>query len=407
MEDSKSETKLQFPAGFLLGAASAAHQVEGDNINSDWWHYEQQGRLPKSGLAADHYHKYDEDFGLAEQMGLNAVRISIEWARIEPEEGRWNANAIEHYKKVLESMKKHGLTRVVTLWHWTLPKWLADKGGFETKEGVEAFGRFAWFVAQNLGKEVDLWITVNEPEVYTQASYTHGTHPPFKKSLSLTWQVIQNLIQAHRAAYKAIKESLGEAPVGIAKNNAYFIPDRPNNILDKITCWVVEQIANRYFLEKIDKQNDFIGLNYYFCIRTRFDWNHGYRDMNENFTQDRDNIQNPEKRSDMGWLLFPEGIYHLLKKLKRYKKPIYITENGLADGADSRRPEFLRETLQWLVKARSEGVDLRGYLHWALTDNYEWHDGFGPRFGLIEINYGTQERKVRDSAKIFKEIKFT
>jgi beta-glucosidase len=397
------EIKSKFPTGFLLGAASSAHQVEGNNIHSDWWYWEQLGKLPKSGEACDHYNRYEEDFMIAQDLGLNAMRISIEWARIEPEEGRWNGQAIEHYKKVLKSMKEKGLTRMVTLWHWTLPQWLAHKGGFESKEGVEAFGRFAWFVAQNLGTEVDLWITINEPEVYSLASYVRGNHPPFKKSKILTWKVMENLIAAHKVAFDAIKKSLGDVPVGIAKNNAYFEAYRKNNPMDRLTAFAMDRIGNHYFLEKIQKHMDFIGLNYYFSNRVMFDWR-GYQEMNHNFTKGQLSLDDQMSRSDMGWILYPEGIYHLLEDLKVYKKPIYITENGLADSVDSRRPKFLRETLNWVSKSIVSGVDVRGYFHWSLTDNYEWHQGFVPRFGLVEIDYATQKRTIRPSAQIFKEI---
>ena len=402
--DSIPETKIQFPAGFLLGAASAAHQVEGNNRNSDWWQQEQAGKLPKSGEACDHYNRYDEDFGLAQQMGLNAMRISIEWARIEPVEGRWDGTAIEHYKKVLKSMKEHGLTRMVTLWHWTMPAWFAEKGGFEKKEGVEAFARYAWFVAQNLGTEVDLWVTINEPEVYASGAYWQGKWPPFKKSMVLTWQVLENLILAHKAAHKAIKEALGDVPVGIAKNNAYFEAYRKGNLIDRFAVYMADRMSNHYFLQKTQKHLDFIGLNYYFYNRLKFE-GLGWKEMNRNFIKGQTTLDDQLTRSDMGWFLFPEGIYHLLKDLSVYKKPIYITENGLADAADSRRPKFLRETLSWVQKAVDEKVDVRGYFHWTLTDNYEWDWGFGPRFGLVEMDYETQKRTIRPSAGIFKEIK--
>ncbi len=399
-----SETKMRFPQGFLLGAAAAAHQVEGNNTNSDWWYWEQQGKLAKSGEACDHYHRFEEDFRIAHDIGLNAMRISIEWARVEPEEGQWNAAAVEHYKKVLKSMKDNGLTRMVTLWHWTLPKWLADKGGFETKEGVEAFGRYAWFIAQNLGKEIDLWITLNEPENYINSSYVIGKHPPFVRSLWKAFFVTKNLIEAHKVAFKAIKQALGNVPVSIAKNNNYYKPYRKNNLADLIICFLAKKIANEYFLEKMQKHLDFIGLNFYLYNSLKFDWRHGFVEMNLNQTKGQMNLDDAANRSDMGWFLYPEGIYHVLLDLKKYHLPIYVTENGLADAADSRRQKYLQEIFEWLRKAIDDKVDLRGYLHWSLTDNYEWEHGFGPRFGLVEIDYVTQKRTIRSSAKIFKKI---
>ncbi|OGE79919.1 MAG: hypothetical protein A2660_00495 [Candidatus Doudnabacteria bacterium RIFCSPHIGHO2_01_FULL_45_18] len=400
----ETENKLSFPKGFLLGAAASAHQVEGQNINSDWWYWEQQGKLPKSGQAADHYNRFEEDFGIAQTIGLNAMRISIEWARIEPSEGQWDSEAIEHYKKVLKSMKAHGLTRMVTLWHWTLPKWFADKGGFESKAGIEAFARYAWFVAQNLGSEIDLWETLNEPETFAQQAYTLGKFPPFKTSNLTYLRVIRNLILAHKQAYRAIKAAYPQAKVGISKNFSYYEPFRKYNFLDQLIVFFADRIGNQYFLEKIRKQLDFIGLNYYFFNRVRFDFIWGYREMNLNSTSPQMTSEDSQNRSDMGWVLYPKGIYHLALELKKYNLPIYITENGLADTQDSRRHKFLQETLEWVKQAIIQGVSIKGYLHWSLTDNYEWTNGFGPRFGLVEIDYATQKRTVRKSAEIFKQV---
>src|SRR3989338_2848074 len=391
------ETKIELPKGFLLGAASSAHQVEGRNTNSDWWEYEQMGRLPKSGLAADHYHRFAEDFQLACDIGLNAMRISLEWSRIEPEEGKWSIAEIEHYKKVLRKLKELNLTRMVTLHHFTLPKWLADGGGFETKRGVQAFARFAWFVAQNLGSEIDLWITLNEPELYSILAYQRGVFPPFRRKILTPFRVMRNLIQAHKAAFRAIKSVLPHSKISIAKNCVWFEPYRDRNFYDRGITWLANRMGNHYFLEKIRKQTDFIGLNYYFSRSIKFDARNGYRVMNSEALP----------KSDMGWQTYPQGIYYLLRQYKKYQKPIYITENGIANAADDMRSDFIKQHLHWVRKAVDFGIDVRGYFYWSLTDTYEWEAGFGPKFGLVEVDFETQARRVRDSTKVFKEIIFS
>ncbi|MBI2607496.1 MAG: glycoside hydrolase family 1 protein [Candidatus Doudnabacteria bacterium] len=408
MEETKTaqKTRLTFPKGFLLGAAAAAHQVEGNNTKNDWWRAEEEGKLKaKSGLACDHYNRYEEDFQIAKKLGLNALRISIEWSRIEPQEGKWNSKEIEHYRTVLQKMKDLGLTRMVTLFHFTLPVWVADSGGFENQKGVEAFARFAWFVAENLGNEIDLWCTINEPGVYTAMGYRKGLWPPFKKSTVPMISVYLNLIKAHKSAYHAIKEVIPEAQVGIAKNNPYNEPFYRNHWLDRLLTRVVTYIGNHYFLDRIQNECEFIGLNYYFYHQLRFHHKHGGVDMNRNRHEEYRHDHTEFVRSDLGWRLFPEGLYHLLKDLKKYSKPIYITENGLADAKDAHRYNYISEALSATKHAIDEGVDVRGYFYWSLTDNFEWHEGFWPRFGLVEIDYETQKRTVRDSAKIFKEIK--
>lgn len=406
MDKSEPETKITLPKGFLLGAASSAHQVEGSNMNSNWWVAESAGLVPKSGDACDHYNRYEEDFGIAQDIGLNSFRISIEWSRIEPLEGKWDKVAIEHYRKVLKKMKQLGLARMVTLHHFTLPQWLSEKGGFETDLGPAAFGRFAWFIAQNLGEDIDLWCTINEPEVYVGMGYNMGKWPPFKKSKVLGYKVLRNLVTAHKKAYEAIKEVLPEANIGLAKNNAYYEAYRHGNIVDKLLVWVSNRFGNNYFLRKTATHLDFIGLNYYFYNSLKFSISGGLKDMNFNFLANHPDDPPQIQRSDMGWRTFSEGLYHLLKDLKRYGKPIYITENGIANAHDDMRKDFIRQHLYWVRKAFDEGVDVRGYFYWSLTDNYEWSDGFAPLFGLVEINYQTQERKIRKSAEVIKEITF-
>ncbi len=385
--------RISLPKGFLLGASSSAHQVEGNNTNNDWWHYEQAELLPKSGVAADHYNRYQEDFGLAKQMGLNAMRISVEWSRIEPEEGHFDHKEIEHYRAVLLSLKKLRLTRMVTLHHFTLPWWVAKQGGFQNKKTIVHFTSFAKFVAEQLGTEVDLWCTINEPEIFSLLGYMRGWWPPFKKSPLAMWQTLSHLIAAHKAAYRAIKSALPSAQIGIVKNNVYYEPARPQNILDRAVVNFSNKFTNEYILNRVKDQLDFIGLNYYFYHTLRF---HPFK------LYEQVNREGP--KSDMGWRTYPNGLYFLLKGLAKYGKPIYVTENGIANARDDMRKNFITEHLAAAAKALAEGVDVRGYFYWSLTDTYEWHDGFNPKFGLVEIDFNTEERRVRPSSEVFKQL---
>lgn len=384
--------EIKIPRGFLLGAAISAHQTEGNNTNSDWWFYEQQGKLPKSGLACDHYNRFQEDFRMASEIGLNAMRISIEWARVEPEEKVYDIAQIKHYAEVLASMKANGLVRFVTLHHFTLPMWAAKKGGFTNKNVVDSFVAYAGLVVKELGSEIDFCCTINEPEVHSLLAYNYGVHPPFKKNWFLQLKVINNLIRAHNLAFAEIKRINSNLPVGIVKNNVYYEPYRENNFFDNLVCNVASYVGNDYILNRVKKYSDFIGLNYYFTHTLRFSIK-GVKVTN-----------NTDPKSDMGWRTFPKGIYKVLVGLKKYNLPVYVTENGIANARDDMRKRFIREHLEWSLKARKEGLDLKGYLYWSLIDNYEWHDGYAPRFGLIEIDYETQKRKVRESAKIIKEL---
>ncbi len=392
---------FKFPEGFLWGAATSAHQVEGNNHN-DWteWEKENAERLSKesggkylpenyiSGRACDHYNRYEEDFDIAKEIGHNAHRFSIEWSRIEPEEGKFNQVEIEHYRKVIGALKERGMESFVTLWHWTMPVWFIEKGAFEKQKNIKYFVRFCETVAKEFKNEVKFWIILNEPEIYAGHSYLKAIWPPQNKNLTSYLLVIRNLIRAHRESYKIIKKIKPNAQIGIAKNNIYFEAHK-NKIHNLILKKIIDWWWNFYFLNRIKNYQDFIGLNHYF------------HNMIKNF---KFNQNENKKVSDMGWELYPEAIYHVLKCLRKYNKPIYITENGLADAKDENREWFIKESLQNIHKVISEGVDVRGYFYWSLLDNFEWDKGFWPRFGLIEVDYETLERKPRPSSYVYAKI---
>jgi beta-glucosidase len=372
----------QFPEGFLWGASSASYQVEGGIKNNDWAYWAEKGRIPPAGDSTDHYNRYEEDFDLAKSLGHNAHRISIEWSRIEPEEGKFDEKELEHYKNVLIAIQKRGMTPFVTLWHFTLPIWFANKGGFEQPDAHKIFARYCTYVISYLKWYCKNWSTMNEPMVYASAGYLRKHWPPFKVNPFTYVKIVNNLIKSHNTAYKEIKKVDENLDVGLVKNNFYFTADyKPWNLL---VYWFTKWYWNHYFLQRTFFNTDSIGLNYYFHQQfgkyTVFD------------------------RSDLGWDLDPEGIYHVLKELRIYNKPIYITEAGIADSKDLNRTKYIKNLIYWIHEAMKDGCEVKSYLYWSLVDNFEWAHGYKEHFGLIEIDEVTKKRTVRPSAYEYKKI---
>ncbi|MFH1661579.1 MAG: glycoside hydrolase family 1 protein [Candidatus Falkowbacteria bacterium] len=378
------QKELKFPKNFLWGTSTSAYQVEG-GIKNDW---SDSGR--DAGKACDSYNRYGEDFDLAKKLNNNAIRFGIEWARIEPEEGKFNMKEIEHYRKVLESAKKRNLKIVLTLWHWTNPIWLAEIGGWGNKKVIEYFSRYTKLIVDELGDYVDYWVTLNEPMVHVANGYTNGKFPPNRKNIFKANSVLKNLANSHNASYKIIHKKYPRAKVSITALINYFEPARkwfPDEIL---FAGLFHYFWNDRFLQKIKNHIDYIGVDYYF--HDRIVW---YPPFKKNLNK---------KTTDLGWEIFPEGIYHVLKYLKKYHKPILILENGLADERDKYRADFIKDHLFYVHKAISEGVPVRGYFHWSLLDNFEWAEGYGPKFGLYSVDGKTFARKPRPSVKEYNAI---
>jgi beta-glucosidase len=389
----KTKQKLKFPHGFLWGAATAAYQVEGGIANNDW---AADGRIAPAGIAADHYNRFRGDFDIAKNLNHNAHRISLEWSRIEPEKRKWDESALSHYHDVLRDLKDKDIKVFLTLHHYTNPKWFAELGGWKKKENIKYFLEYAAKVSQNLGHLVDFWITVNEPNVYAGLSYMGGKWPPFKKNPFLGFQVYKNMLSAHNRAYEMIHNHYPEAEVGFSQNIAFNEPRTGWNLFDKLAVKFADYMSIDFAYNRT--QNDFLGLNHYFHNRISFN----------PFSIVKINNQVGEL-TDKGWEIFPPAIYEALIKLSKYNMPIYITENGIADAKDKKRADYIKDYLKQVKRAIDENADVKGYLYWSLLDNYEWpvakgETGYESKFGLVEVDFRTQERIIRKSAEIYAEI---
>ncbi|HLD30793.1 MAG TPA: family 1 glycosylhydrolase [Patescibacteria group bacterium] len=389
----------RFPKNFYWGCASSSHQIEGNTYN-DWSEWEKseeriselkrQNKDPReyiSGSAANSFILNNQDIACLKELNVNAYRFSIEWSRIEPEQGSFDYEALKNYQNFILKLKANNIEPFVTLWHWPIPVWARDLGGWQSKKILPFFDRYVKIVAEFLDKNVDYWVTLNEPTVYASNSYLTGQWPPQKKSLFLSLKVIKNLIRAHKSVYAVLKKVDANNQIGIASHNIHFDP-AGKKVFNKVIAGLANYFWNEYFLNKISKEQDFVGLNYYF-----------HNLINYGFGKNKNKIV-----SDMGWELYPEGIGNVIKGLDKYKKPIYILEHGLADKDDKHRAWYLKESLKSIHKAIASGSDVRGYFHWSLLDNFEWADGFFPRFGLYEVNYKTFERIPRPTVKVYSEI---
>jgi len=418
--------EFTFPQGFLWGSATSAHQVEGNNTNNDWWEWEQTlAAKERSGLADDEWNRFEADFKLAQELGHTALRFSIEWSRIEPQEGQWDTKALDHYAQVISSLRSKGIEPIVTLNHFTLPLWLARQGGWYSDKTPLLFARYAEKVTQTLGNHVHYWMTLNEPSVYVYKGYLVGEWPPQEKSPKKAVKVFKNLLLGHVLAYEKIKEvyiqrDWKEPMVGIAQNVLIFRACSDTTLRDRIAARFRHWMFNHLFVQALvrgraycigvfnihlprAKTLDFIGLNYY----TRdFVRNNGFG-FPEILGQPCKETAGKHKHGEdnaLSWEIYPKGLYTLLKDFSRYKLPLLVSENGIATNDDSERARFIVEHLNATAKAMKEGAPVIGYLYWSLLDNYEWVEGFSSRFGLIAVNYKTQERTIRESARKYEKI---
>jgi beta-glucosidase len=397
---------ITFPPDFLWGAASSSHQVEGNNTNNDWWEWETSGRCKERSLAAcRHYERFEEDFDLAASLGHNAHRLSIEWSRIEPQASVFSDEALRHYRRVLTALRARNIEPVVTLYHFTLPVWLSRAGGWEYRRSVEYFERFTRKVVSEYADLVRYWVTINEPLVYVCHAYLWGYWPPGKKSVRSAYTVVGNLARAHKKAYRVIHGMYREkeliAPwVSIAKNLQAFEP-ATDSLRDKIGVWLRDYGYNHRFLADVISSGtlDYIGVNYYSrqLVKTR-DWSF----QSLAFDQRLD-AADCEKNA-LGWDIYPAGLLKALGGLRKFLLPVMVTENGICTADDGQRWRYIRAHLEEIKKALDCGVRIIGYLYWSLTDNFEWDKGFAPRFGLVDIDYATGRRTIRESGRRYSRV---
>lgn len=423
--------RLDFPEGFLWGTATAGHQIEGHNYSSDWWEFEQAGKIDDgtvTGANVDYWNRYEEDHDLMAELGFQVFRLGIEWAKIEPEDGVIDRGAIEHYRKILQSLRDRDIKICLTIYHWVLPQWFAKGGGWLREDAVERFVDYAGVVARELGEFPDLWVTLNEPLVPALAGYLAGLFPPEISDFRSYCTVFNRLLRAHAGTYEAIHRYAPQAPDGektkagvatayqdIQPYGGPGLAGVYENIMAKVFAYGSFEAWDRavkrgrapfpYGSENIHllkDSYDFCGVNYYTRKSLKFD----PQKKDEAFV-DMEAAPPGVETTQMGWQIYPPGFYKVLMQVwKLFGKPIYITENGIADDADKQRPGYTLKHIAQVHRAMEDGADIRGYMHWSYIDNFEWKEGFAKKFGLIECAHDDPqlERKPRKSARMYSEI---
>jgi beta-glucosidase len=409
-----------FPEGFLWGTATAAHQVEGRNQNNTWYAWEQeQGRIVeghKSGLACDWWGgRWREDFDRAQAAHQNAHRLSIAWSRIQPTPDRWDEGALDRYREMLIGLRDRKMKPMVTLHHFSEPLWVAELGGWENEAIIDLFAAFVRKSVEVLSPYCDLWVTINEPNVFVFSAYIAGQFPPGKKDLKLAMKVMRHMVQAHARAYQVIHEYQPEARVGTSIHYRGFKPatwlpmdrwvanifNRLFNDLFPLTIkeGVFNTILKQHRIPEAVGTQDFLGLNYYSSDTVRFNpLAPGEMFAHRSYPDDA-------ALSETGFIAnLPKGIRECVHWGAQFGVPMIITENGVEDSKDTFRPGYTLEHLHALWQVINNNYAVEGYFHWSQVDNFEWERGWTQRFGLWGLDVDSQARIHRPSADMYGEI---
>jgi beta-glucosidase len=379
-----------FPEGFRWGTATAAHQIEGGNWNNDWWEWEHtpgSGTAEPSGDACDSWNRWADDVALCASLGFDNFRFSIEWSRIEPEEGEWSPAAIDHYRRLCSALLDAGVDPVVTFHHFTTPRWVAAKGGWASPDVVERFASFCGRAAAELGPLMRRACTINEPSMVSTGGYLAGGFPPGVRDVATRRRVNGIFVDAHRAAVAAIRNAC-DAPIGITlAMSAYEAVDGGESKRDQIRLRMEDE-----FLAATEG-DDFVGVQCY--SRTRVG---------------PDGALGPEAGvplTQMGYEFWPQSLEATLRRaweVTRGEVPLLVTENGIGTEDDTQRIEYVRGALEGVLRCLDDGLDVRGYTYWSLLDNFEWGLGYRPKFGLCAVDRTTFTRTPKPSAQWLAQV---
>lgn len=409
---------------FLWGVANSAFQAEGAPAKSDWQKFSHREGAIADGSTADQacdfWTRYPEDFDLAEDLGCTAFRLSIAWDRIEPVEGRFDEEALDHYENILRDLQRRKIQSLVTLHHFVWPSWLAETGGPLHAKFPQLFARYAEKVVRRLGKYCRYWMSFNEANVLVHHGYNEGIWPPqhYRKT-GHALQALAAMAEAHVRSVQQLEDKRSEIFWGVAQHIRLFDCGAKANIFDKVfrklTDWAfnfqyLRSLSGNIFLwfpgakpiirrlptSKDFRSLDFIGVNYYGRMMLKARLKAGFIEV----------FEGPGEKSDLGWEIYPEGLSQVLRAcFEKFRLPLIVTENGLADSQDKWRSKFLCSHVHEALKVRSEGIPVLGYLHWSLTDNFEWSEGLKARFGLVEIDYENGgKRAKRPSFETYRKL---
>lgn len=419
-------TDLEFPKGFLWGVGTSAYQVEGNSINTQWYDFEKAGGIKThehSGIACDWWNKAEKDFDIAQSMGLNSMRISVSWARIEPEEGIFNPIAIDRYRRMLSALIERNIKPMVCLHHFAHPTWFEEKGAFLSPDCTEDFKRFVKFTVSELGDLCNDWVTINEPNIYAAEGYLDGNHPPARKGhLREYFRVLGNMALCHGVAYHIIHDLQKVTRVSFA-NHFIIFTQASNHAFDGLAARIASDSFNNVFinmitgikippfsglkgkLDEIRNTWDYVGVNIYGGTDVAFDITQpkmGFVRLIDPVNGHTGDLDSQGKA--MFSEIYPQGIDIVVKKLSHHKKPFIILENGVPDRTDKLRPWVIATAVKTMHELIRQGYEIHGYHHWTLVDNFEWAQGYSKKFGLVEMNPATQERKPRPSATFYAGI---